>query len=478
MTKEEQLKLLADVISESADSFFSSKISNSNITPDKQENEDGFSSSNIDITPDEQENANSFFSNEISNSNITPDEQENVIAGGTQDNFYEDEWEDSDNYGTDVWEDETSGERQNTESNDGSYSVDVDRPNVLRPDIWSQDVKDKCQEVRSKDELIHDWSDELVSALLPYATREFAEARERAYKDAKSNRQSEDKIAFKRDTCMVNGKPTEFTRVMQIPNWEMDLKDCLSNDDRAYNFDQIRTKITQSLYDYYGGFTRFNTIVVSGYQLIINGSCYMPKLSGAVIEKFPFDTIDYIKNGCIAPFFDWGYLHKMKNLTMLSFDDMDFVMSYVASDLGVGRDFNPLGLFKVCKSLNTLEIAGDVVTYPFDTQDTPEEVKNSARNIQSDAEYVSRFDKAYNVYTDKVCGTAGSVRKWTVNNLVNYANNRGNKNIFMYTGGILARTALSAVAGTGELALRATGGIVKGITNIVKGAVHEVKSRD
>lgn len=459
MTKEEQLKLLADVISESADSFFSSKISNSDITSVEQENVT--SSTTQDNTyEDEWEDSDNYGADVWED---TP-------------SVNEDEWEDSDNYGADVWEDEIDGERQNTESNDVSYSVDADHPNVLRPNIWSQDVKDKCQEVRNKDELIRDWSDELVSALLPYATKEFAEAKERAYKDAKSNRQSEDKIAFKRDTCMVNGKPVEFTRVMQIPNWEMDLKECLSNDDRAQNFDQIRIKITQCIYDYYGGFTRFNTVVVSGYQLIINGSCYMPKLSGAVIEKFPFDTVDYIKNGCIAPFFDWGYLEKMTNLTTLCFDDMDFVMSYVASDLGLGRDFNPLDLFNVCKSLKVLDIAGDVVTYPF--ENASEQVKQSAENIKSEAQYTSRFDRAYGVYTDKVCGVAGGVRKWTVNNLVNYANNRNNKGIFRYTGGILARTALSAVAGTGELALRATGGIVKGVTNLVKRAIGEVKSKD
>lgn len=470
MTKEEQLQVLASVISESADSFFKAKVNKSGTSDDSGIDSDIFGNEDQEyITggtdiPKEEVDTKGFdssiplFTDKEAPVHTNSSLGEKDQSGGAKD---------------------SQGKRN---PSGGTKSVDFttegEFDNIIKPKVWSDAIKKQCQEVRDKDEKLKKWSDELVSALLPYATKELMKAQEMAYKDPRTNKHCEDKIAFKKDTCVVNGKPMEFTRVMQLPDWEMDLKECLSNDDRAYNFDQIRIKITQSLYDYYGGFTRFNNIVVSGYQLIINGSCYMPKLSKAVIEKFPFDTIEYIRNGCIAPFLDWGYLRKMKNLSVLSIDDADFVSNYIIPDLGVKRDFTPLDLFVVCKSLNTLEIGGEVITYPFDGDEAPEDVKKSARRVKEDAEYSSRMDRVYNAYTDKVCGTVGNVRKWTVGNLVNYANNRNNKNIFMYTGGIIARTAVSAVVGTGELTTRAAGGIVHGIARVIKGAVSSVHNGD
>lgn len=327
------------------------------------------------------------------------------------------------------------------------------------------EVQEACNSVRTADESLHDWSDDAVRNLLMYHFPGVENLCRQAEKNPKTDRHTN--MAYKSDTCVVNGQETPFTRVMEVPNWDIDLQECMTNDDRARNLDIVRNKITNCLYEYYGGFTRFNSIVVQGYQLIINGTCYMPKLSKSCIEKFPFDTVDYIQNGCLAPFLDWGYLSKMINLSELHFDDVGFVMSYVRSDLGESRNFTPVKLFNVCRNLTTLEVAGELVTYP---------VENPV--IEEECQAYSRADIFYEKYKSAVCdGVFGGVRRWTVNNLVNYANNRGDKGLFRYCGGILLRTVPLVGAGTVEVAGRVGGGIVHGVTNLFGKAMKSARAQ-
>lgn len=314
----------------------------------------------------------------------------------------------------------------------------------------------------------------VINALNAYNSKACKKYAREAYGSKSTDRHLNSKTMYKKDTALVNGKELQFTRVKEVPSWSVDLQDCLTNDDRARNLDQLRSKITEALYDYYGGFSRMKTVVIRGYQIIINGTCYMPVLSKSMLEKFPYDAADYVRSGCLAPFFDWGYLPKMTKLNLISFDDMGFVMSYVADDLAAGRQFSPVGLFSICKNLSVLEIEGEIVTYPLRSGKD----RDSVDNMEADAQRCSRFNRAYDIYSNNVCGVFGSVRKWTVSNLVNYANNRNNKNIFLYTGGILSRSIVSGVAGTAELGARGVGWVAKGVAGVIKNAVSSVFDQD
>lgn len=315
----------------------------------------------------------------------------------------------------------------------------------------------------------------VINALNAYNSKACKKYAREAYGSKSTDRHINDKTMYKKDTVMMNGKETKFTRVKETPNWSIDFQECLTNDDKARNFDQLRIKITDAIFNYYGGFTRMNTIIVRNYQLIINGVCYMPVFSNSMLEKFPFDVADYVREGCLAPLLDWGYLTKMTSLKILSFDTIEFVMTYVSEDLGAGRVFSPIGLFSICKNLEILEIDGEVVTYPLENEKSVKRVQR----IEDNAKSCSRFNRVYDVYTDNVCNKFfGGARRWTFNNLVNYANNRGNKNIFMYTGGIISRGIVSGAAGTLELGSRTVGGITKGVVGLFKRAVSEVHRKD
>lgn len=341
-------------------------------------------------------------------------------------------------------------------------------------DIVKQMAVDTENQVRNE-EFLANCEASVLNILNNYNSKACQKHMRSAYNSERTNRHTNDKTMYKKDTVMMNGKETKFTRVKETPNWSIDFQECLTNDDKARNFDQLRIKITDAIFNYYGGFTRMNTIIVRNYQLIINGVCYMPVFSNSMLEKFPFDVADYVREGCLAPLLDWGYLTKMTSLKILSFDTIEFVMTYVSEDLGAGRVFSPIGLFSICKNLEILEIDGEVVTYPLENEKTVKRVQR----IEDNAKSCSRFNRVYDVYTDNVCNKFfGGARRWTFNNLVNYANNRGNKNIFMYTGGIISRGIVSGAAGTLELGARTVGGITKGVVGLFKRAVSEVHRKD
>lgn len=484
---QEQMEMLTKIISDSADKFLSAKVQNGGSTS-QGENDISHSGDNIlrpDFSARSSENLSGVSENPSGmNGDISggadsfggvsenPSGMNGGISGGT------------DSYGG-VSENQSRMNRDTTDGYESVSSVSEKRigrnvrrrGNIIELDwginqsVNEEAIKECCDDIRKHDSLLKDCANKVIRNILPYSMKGMAEKQAKAYQNSNTERHVSNKTIYKKDSVTVNGKDMTFNRVMQLPDWSIELNECLSNDDRARNYDAIRTKITQCLYDYYGGFTRFNTVVVSGYQLIINGVCYMPKLTGAILDKFPFDSVDYIKNGCLAPFLDWGYLQKMTKLQTLSIDDPDFVMTYIAEDLGVGRDFIPTQLFGVCKGLRVLEIGSDVLTCPLEGEQATEDTKKAVSRVERQAHEFKTFNKGYGVFKDKVCGVFGGVRKWSVGNLVNYANNRGDKGIFMYSGGILARAVVSGLAGVSELGVRSVGGLVKGAVTLVGKAV-------
>lgn len=317
---------------------------------------------------------------------------------------------------------------------------------------------------------------EVLKQLKPYMSKNVQKARKDAYNSKSTDKHWKSNTMYKQDVLEVGGKDVKINRVKETPRWTLDLQDCVTNDDKARNFDQVRTKITEEIINYFGGFNRIQKIYVNSLQLVINDVIYTPLLSDTILARLPFDSADYVKNGYLAPLFDWGYLTKMSSLSVLSVDDFDFAMQNIGSDLGKGRDFNPMSLFNTCKNLTYLELGGEVITYPLNTED--EKTAEAIKNVEEEAHRYGRFDAMYTQCYEKVGNTLGGVRGWTVNNLKDYANNRGNKGIFKYTGGLLARAGVSAVAGTVELGVKGVGYLLRGIGRTLKDATTPVTLED
>lgn len=324
-----------------------------------------------------------------------------------------------------------------------------------------------------KDYFMNDLNSELKDIMMAYESDIVRLKKKLAYKDTKTDKQSNCRYAYKRKSTVVAGKEMNYTHYKEVPKWESSLLECLNTNDKELNLEQMKAKVTVELLNYFGGSNNIKTIVVQGDQLIINSVLYSPTLSDTVLSRMPFDCADYITNGCLAPFFNWKHLASMQRLSVLSFDNPDFVMQNVGYDLGFGRDFNPLRLFKICSNLQTLEIGEEVVTYPLSNSS-----KESARAIKDEAQRYKRFDKVYDNYTKYVSNTLGGIRHWSVGNLVNYANSRGSKGFFRYTVGLAGRTVGTAVVGTTELGARAVGGTIKAIASVFKNAVNEASGKD
>lgn len=317
---------------------------------------------------------------------------------------------------------------------------------------------------------------EVLKQLKPYMSKNVQKARKDAYNSKSTDKHWKSNTMYKQDVLEVGGKDVKINRVKETPRWTLDLQDCVTNDDKARNFDQVRTKITEEIVNYFGGFNRIQKIYVNSLQLVINDVIYTPLLSDTILARLPFDSADYVKNGYLAPLFDWGYLTKMSSLSVLSVDDFDFAMQNIGSDLGKGRDFKPMSLFNTCKNLTYLELGGEVITYPLNTED--EKTAEAIKHVEEEAHRYGRFDAMYTQCYEKVGNTLGGVRGWTVNNLKDYANNRGNKGIFKYTGGLLARAGVSAVAGTVELGVKGVGYLLRGIGRTLKDATTPVTLED
>lgn len=312
-----------------------------------------------------------------------------------------------------------------------------------------------------------------------YANKGVNDGAKKAFHKEKSDRHLKDNSLFTNNIANVAGNDVKYTRHVEIPQWSLDLHECLTDGDKANNFDQVRIKITEELVNYFGGFRRMQRIYVVSYQLIINDVCYVPRLSKQVLARLPFDCADYITNGNLAPFFDWSYIFKMNNLHLLSFDDMDFVTTYVADDIGMGRDFKPVLLFKHCKNLSTLCIGSDVIRYPLpedeiENQQVQEAVEHMEYKAHQNTYFYDKCEKYYNA----TFNSTKAVRQWGVGNLVNYAQNRGDKGVLRYTGGLAVRTAVATGLAIPEAVTRVTGGLIGGIKSTLKSARQATSNQD
>ena len=274
--------------------------------------------------------------------------------------------------------------------------------------------------------------------------------------ESKKTEWASDKIGYVKNTYDYKGEPKEFQMAVQRVNWgEILAKDATTPD---LAIERLRSFVTYNIKKYYGGWNRIQTIVVRDQQLIINNVCYMPAIEKEHLNAniFPLDTIDYIRNGCMAQFFNWKVLKQMNHLHLIDIDDVNFFTTYVADDLELGRRIGVSSLFRIVPSLDELIIGDESIT--LESLNTPASVPIKQKVATS-----KRFLTFSDNYKVNIYGISNGIQDYMFNNLKTYANNRGNKGLFRFCCGTLARAGLTGVAGVLNFGAHLGGAIIQTI---------------
>lgn len=283
--------------------------------------------------------------------------------------------------------------------------------------------------------------------------------------------QASTQVAYKKDCFDCNGNSVEFKRVKMEPDWNYILSECTSAD-KGKNLDKLTSLISMDLKNQLGGWNRVRTLFVYDCQLIINGVCYMPVVKGVDMTDFPLDTADYIRNGAIAPLFDWSNIKKMTGLNEIGFDDASFYITYVGDGTGLGRRIGVSSLFKMLPNLNILHYGSE--TIDRESLSKPEKCKKAIETMSISKRKLDLLD---GFHLDIYSGTGG-LRGYTWNNLKNYANNKGNKGLLHFTGGVLGRGLLAGAGLAIDLGAHVAGSVFKGVASLFSDATTPVTDED
>ena len=297
-------------------------------------------------------------------------------------------------------------------------------------------------------------------------TSEMQNAFKRAYTKPPAEWMDRTDTVFNKSSYESGGSEVSFTQSAQRVDWGRQI-DEFGNKNVEDNILSLKALIAKYIDDNIG-FNRITHIAVRSDQMIVNGVCCIPVLEPKYLTSsvFPLDSLDYIKNGLIAPLFDWSYLKDMPCLTVLDIDSTQFYLTTVASDIGVGRRAGLTTIFKYIKSLETFILNGKDVSVSEQTTEKAREVKEE---IAKHKHFMNLGD-GYELKSGFLNGT-NSFQSWTVNNLKNYANSRGNKSLFHFAGGLVGRTLMATVGVGLNLGTHLIGGIIntfRDATNAVK----------
>lgn len=310
--------------------------------------------------------------------------------------------------------------------------------------------------------------DDISKGLFNFAKRIETEEMQKQKSTAAQKKWTDIPTAYK-SGCYTDaqGKEVQIKKELEAVDWgEVLSKEANSTDEAV---ERLRSFISFSIKKKYGGWGRIKSIVVRSEQLIINDTMYVPVIEKKHINSdvFPVDTLDYIQNGCIAQFFNWANLKKMSNLYSLDIDDTNFYTSTVGADLGVGRCIGVTTVFNICDNLDVLTLGSETVTREQLT--TKESVP-----IKEQVNISKRFWNFNDGYKLDICKGTNGLQDFTLNNLKNYATSRGNKGLFRYCVGTMARATLFAGAGVANLASH----LACGVKNLFSTAMTPVTEED
>ena len=164
------------------------------------------------------------------------------------------------------------------------------------------------------------------------------------------------------NTASFNGNNFSYTDYNQPVSFKTGMldNDTATAEDKAQAFSDVTAELTEMVEKLVGGFDRVTDLAVISDKLIVNGVAFCPTVSQSFTNSLPYDLKNGVSQGCFAWLFDFNSLRRMTRLCRLKVDTRDFVFSKIRVDLGIHYDFAPRHLFKVCKDLQILDIAGCV----------------------------------------------------------------------------------------------------------------------
>lgn len=257
----------------------------------------------------------------------------------------------------------------------------------------------------------------------------------------------------KQNTDYSNTYKKVSSIVKEPVDWGQVLSKEAQNPEDAFN--RLREFITNKIEEKYGGWSRITSIVVRDSCLVINNTMYVPVIESKYINAdiFPLDTLNYIKEGKLAYLFNWKSLKMMNNLYSVDIDDASFYVTTVGADLGFSRSIGVVSIFRSCRSLKVFTLGNETITR--DNLNKPESAP-----IKTKVDTTKRFMNFSDGYSLNIYAGTNGIQSYMLNNLRQYATNRGNKGLFRFCTGTLVRAGLFTSAGVVNLATHMIGGVL------------------
>ena len=148
----------------------------------------------------------------------------------------------------------------------------------------------------------------------------------------------------------------------------------------------LQVFMTNTVLDAFGDSYNIESIEVRGGALIVNNIRYVQSFPNIRMEGLPIDKQIQMQNKQYAEVFDFACLGYLQNLTYLTIDSPQFMLTKVIRGLGLRDDSSVFALFNVLPRLRELTVAGQKFTRE-DADDSgvrqqSEEMLNSSRRRQ------------------------------------------------------------------------------------------------
>lgn len=284
--------------------------------------------------------------------------------------YYDDDWDDWD----DAEEDIEVTNPSSAQASSQSWGSSKGKPEFTEPDIpvvHNSDAQDLEVEsvVKSLNEQLlnamreHDEMAKTVVNETEFFNKPDTKQLQKDVKDVVFHmEQPFERIVSEPYQGVFNGQTFNIQRYQNQVNFGNDLVLSDNFEDNAKNLRSISQFIVQDISRMFGGLDRITDFAIISDILIFNSVSYEPILPESYIASLPIDIQNSVRAGCLAWLFDFYELRNMPNLVNLLFDNKDFVFKKVRVDLELKRSFEPSDLFKICKSLLTLQLGELVVT--------------------------------------------------------------------------------------------------------------------
>lgn len=302
------------------------------------------------------------------------------------------------------------------------------------------------------------------------------------------------------DHIILNGKELKCkTAIIRENDWkdltkslDETLLDEKSGRDKGYcnmyNSIMIRRLVTHYAIKQFGGTKRITSIYVKDLNLYINDTLLMYKgelFSESSKKKVPRDIEPYLRNGMLAPFFDWGIFYNGINcggrptsLRYLSFDSTKYLADYLAPDLASLNTckrqdivqspygfMNPTLYFGLFKNLLSVTIEGTDFTRQEWEEHKYDDKYSKTKKLKYGMKREKRRLNLLDGYKLDIYAGTNGFQKFGISSFTNYIHNRGNKGFVRFALGSASRFVLAGA------------GILTNFTShLIGGIYHTLKS--